>query len=137
MRQGKNTPSVVCSNNDMMEVFFCMDSKRGSKKGTTKRFYPEEIKLEVIQMKLSGNYTNAEIMEIHQIKNRSQIKTWMKWHREGEAHRLAQPGGKQYSYNAGLSELEELKKKVLYYEVKEELMGKYRELERRWIPPSS
>ena len=108
-----------------------------AKKGTTKRFYPEEIKQEVIRMKLSGDYTNAEIMEIHQIKSRSQIKTWMKWYREGEAHRLAQPIGKQYSYNAELSEIDELKKKVLYYEVKEELMGKYRELERRWNPPSS
>ena len=88
-------------------------------------------------MKLSGNYTNAEIMEIHQIKNRTQINTWMKWHHEGESHRLAQSVGKQYSYNAELSELEELKKKVLYYEVKEELMGKYRKLERRWSPPFS
>lgn len=114
-----------------------MGSKSGSKKGTTKRFYPEEVKQEVIRMKLSGNYTNAEIMAIHQIKNSSQIRTWMKWHREGESHRLAQSVGKQYSYNAELSELDALKKKVLYYEVKEELMGKYRELERRWSPPSS
>ena len=60
MRQGKSTPKVVCSNNnDKLEVFFCMGSK--------KRFYSEEIKLEVIEMKLSGDYTNAEIMEIHQI----------------------------------------------------------------------
>lgn len=109
----------------------------GSKKGTTKRFYPEEIKQEVIRMKLSGEYTNAEIMEIHRIKNRTQIKTWMKWHREDQKHRLAQSPGKQYSYNAELTEIEELKKKVLYYEVKEELMGKYRELERRWSRPSS
>lgn len=109
-----------------------MSSKRGSKKGSTKQFYPEEIKQEVIRMKLSGDYTNAEIMEIHQIKNVSQIKTWMKWHREGEMHRLAQSVGKQYRYNAELSEVDELKKKILYYEVKEELMGKYRELERKW-----
>lgn len=67
-------------------------------------------------MKLSGDYTNAEIMEIHQIKNRGQIKTWVKWHREGQTHRLAQPLGKQYSYDAELSEIDELKKKVLYYE---------------------
>lgn len=133
MRQGKNTPTVVYSYNDKLEVFFCM----GSKKGSTKQFYPEEIKLEVIRMKLSGDYTNAEIMAIHGIKNRTQIKTWMKWHREGEEFRLAQPGGRQYSYNAELSEVEELKRKVLYYEIKEELMGKYRELERGWNRPSS
>lgn len=129
MRQGKNTPNVVCSTNDNLEVFFCMGSKQ--------RFYPEEIKLQVIQMKLSGNYTNAEIMEIHQIKNSSQIKTWMKWYRDGEFHRLAQATGKQYSFNAESSEIEELRKKVQYYEVKEELMGKYRELERGWNRPSS
>lgn len=44
----------------------------------------------------------------------------MKWHRECESYRLAQSIGKQYSYNAELSELDELKKKVLYYEVKGE-----------------
>ena len=137
MRQGKNTPIVVCSINDNLEVFFCMNSKKGSKKGSTKRFYPEEVKQDVIRMKLSGDYTNAEIMRIHQIKNKSQILTWMKWHHEGQTHRLSQAVGKQYSYNAELSELDELKKKVRYYEAKEELMGKYRELERRWNPPSS
>lgn len=114
-----------------------MDSKAGSKKGSTKRFYPEEVKHEVIRMKLSGDYTNAEIMKIHQIKNKSQILTWMKWHREGQTHRLTQAVGKQYSFDAELSEIEELKKKVLYYEVKEELLGKYRELERGWNRPSS
>lgn len=129
MRQGKSTPNVVCSINDKLEVFFCMGSK--------KRFYPEEIKLEVIQMKLSGDYTNAEIMEVHQIKSVTQIKRWMQWYREGEVHRLAQSIGKQYSFNVELSEIDELRKKVLYYEMKEELMGKYRELERRWNRPSS
>ena len=105
--------------------------------GSKKRFYPEEIKLEVIQMKLSGDYTNAEIMEVHQIKSVTQIKRWMQWYREGEVHRLAQSIGKQYSFNVELSEIDELRKKVLYYEMKEELMGKYRELERRWNRPSS
>lgn len=55
----------------------------------------------------------------------------MKWHQPGQTHRLAQFIGKQYSFNAELSEIDELKKKVLYCEVKEELMGKYLELERR------
>lgn len=129
MRQGKNTPIVVCSNNDNLEVFFCMDSK--------KRFYPEEVKQEVIRMKLSGDYTNAEIMEIHQIKNRSQIKTWMKWYQDGETNRLAQKIGRPSSSPNELNEVEELKKKVFYYEMKEELLGKYRELERGSNPPSS
>jgi transposase len=67
----------------------------GSKKGSTKQFYPEEIKLEVIREKLSGDYSNTEIMEIHGIKNITQIKNWMKWHRKGETYRPAQAGGKQ------------------------------------------
>ncbi|UJF25490.1 IS3 family transposase [Planococcus sp. 107-1] len=92
--------------------------------GSKKRFYPEEIKLEVIEMKLSGDYTNAEIMEIHQIKSVTQIKRWMQWYQKDELHRLAQGVGKQYAYEKKLSEVEELRKKVLYYEIKEELMGK-------------
>lgn len=63
-------------------------------------------------MKHSGDYTNAEIMEIHQIKNRKQIKNWMKWHKEGQTHRLVQSVEKQYSFNAELSEIDELKKKA-------------------------
>lgn len=129
MRQGKNTPNVVCSNNDNLEVFFCMGSK--------KRVYPEEVKQKVIRMKLSGDYTNAEIMEIHQIKNVSQIKTWMKWYQDGETDRLAKNIGRPNSSAKEMSEVETLKKKVFYYEMKEELMGKYRELERRWNRPSS
>lgn len=105
--------------------------------GSKKRFYPEEIKLEVIEMKLSGDYTNAEIMEIHQIKSVTQIKRWMQWYQKDELHRLAQGVGKQYAYEKKLSEVEELRKKVLYYEIKEELMGKYQELERGWSRPSS
>ncbi|XLP25523.1 hypothetical protein ACFMB7_32740 (plasmid) [Bacillus toyonensis] len=29
------------------------------------------------------------------IKNKAQIKTWMKWHREGETYRFSCPVGKQ------------------------------------------
>ncbi|OHX55508.1 transposase [Planococcus salinarum] len=105
--------------------------------GSKKRFYPEEVKQEVIRMKLSGDYTNAEIMEIHQIKNRSQIKTWMKWYQDGETSRLAQNIGRPNSSAKEMSEVEALKKKVFYYEMKEELLGKYRELERGWNRPSS
>jgi transposase len=44
------------------------------------------------------------------------------------AHRFAQPLGKQYSYGKGPneeSELAQLRKKVAYYEIREELLGKY------------
>ena len=36
-------------------------------------------------------YTNKEIMEQLGIKNKAQIKTWMKWHREGETYRFSRP----------------------------------------------
>ncbi|MDQ0160930.1 transposase-like protein [Alkalibacillus salilacus] len=100
-----------------------------------KQFYPEEVKQEVIQLKLSGEWTNQQIMEKFGIKSKSQIKTWMKWYREGEHHRLAQPIGKQYTYGKGPeddSELSQLRRKVTYYEMRDELEGKYREIERRW-----
>ncbi|WP_018931991.1 helix-turn-helix domain-containing protein, partial [Gracilibacillus lacisalsi] len=63
-----------------------------------KMVYPEEIKREVIRLKLSGELTNKEIMEKFGIKNKTQIKTWMRWYRNGEEHRLAQPIGKQYAF---------------------------------------
>ncbi|MCC5802956.1 IS3 family transposase [Rossellomorea vietnamensis] len=92
-----------------------------------KVFYPEEVKKEVVRLKLEGKYSNQELMEMFGIKNRSQIKTWVKWFKNGETHRLAQPLGKQYSYGKGPddeSELAELRKKVAYYEMREELLGK-------------
>ncbi len=82
-----------------------------------KNFYPEEIKREVIRLKLTGEYTNKELLERLGIKNKTQIKTWMKWFRNGEEQRLPKPIGKQYSYGKGpeeVSEVEQLKKKVSY-----------------------
>ncbi|MYL73147.1 IS3 family transposase [Halobacillus litoralis] len=89
--------------------------------------YPEEVKKKVVQLKLEGNHSNQELMDIFGIKNKSQIKTWMKWFRNGENHRFAQPIGKQYSNGLGPDDENEvalLKKKVAYYEMREELLGK-------------
>ncbi|QGH34241.1 IS3 family transposase [Gracilibacillus salitolerans] len=89
--------------------------------------YPEEIKREVIRLKLSGELTNKEIMEKFGIKNKTQINTWMRWYRNGEEHRLAQPIGKQYAFGKGPdddSEISQLRKKVKYYEMRDELFGK-------------
>jgi transposase len=44
-----------------------------------KNVYPEEIKREVIRLKLTGEFPNKELMERFGIKNKSQIKTWMRW----------------------------------------------------------
>ncbi|MYL36175.1 IS3 family transposase [Pontibacillus yanchengensis] len=59
------------------------------------------MKWEVVKDKMSGELTNAEIMEKYGIKNVSQIKTWMKWYRDGDYYRFNQPIGKQYSYGHG------------------------------------
>ncbi|KHE71655.1 transposase [Halobacillus sp. BBL2006] len=98
--------------------------------------YPEEVKKKVVQLKLEGTHTNQELMDMFGIKNKSQIKTWMRWFRNGESHRFAQPLGKQYAYGKGPedeNELIKLKKKIAYYEMREELLGKYQEIERKWF----
>ncbi|WHY75060.1 IS3 family transposase [Fictibacillus enclensis] len=92
-----------------------------------KKIYSEELKREVIRLKLTGEYSNQELMNQFGIKNRTQIKTWMKWFRDGEEQRLAQPIGKQYTFGKGpeeISELEQLKRKLAIYEMREELVGK-------------
>ena len=103
--------------------------------GRKKNVYSEDVKRLVIEMKLSGKYTNHQIMEKFGIKNVSQIKTWMRWYRNGEEYRLSQPIGKQYSFGKGpeeISEMEQLKRKVKYLEVKNEILKKYQEIERSW-----
>lgn len=75
-----------------------------------KNAYSEEVKMAVIEMKLSGEYSNREIFGI---TNVTQVKRWMQWYREGQQYRLAQGIGKQYSYGKGpkeLSENEQLKR---------------------------
>ncbi len=49
---------------------------------------------------------------------------------------FAQPAGKQYKFGKvpeEMSEVEQLKKKLSYYEIREELLGKYQEIERKWF----
>lgn len=88
--------------------------------------YPPEVKWKVITMKNDG-YSTREIMKILGIKNDSQIKTWMRWYRNGETHRFNQPVGKQYTYNKGieeLSQLERLRIRIKQLEMHNELLGK-------------
>jgi transposase len=61
-----------------------------------KNVYLNEVKWAVVKDKMSGQFTNNEIMEKYGIKNVSQIKTWMKWYLENQVHRFDQPIGKQY-----------------------------------------
>lgn len=80
---------------------------------------------------MSGQLTNKEIMEKYGIKNRSQIKTWMRWYREDEIHRFDQPIGKQYSYGHGPefgSEDEKKDKQNAHLKMENEILKKYLEI---------
>jgi transposase len=101
---------------------------------STRVHYPEEIKWEAIKLKQTGK-TNKEIMEQLGIKNKTQIKTWMKWYKTGQTYRFSQQVGKQYSYGKGteeMSELEELKLKNKQLEAQLAIIKKYQEIERSW-----
>src|SRR5690606_7567608 len=76
----------------------------------TRVSYPVEVKMRAIEMKLTGASTKT-IMEELNIRNDSQVETWVRWYRNGELHRLEQPVGKQYTYGKGpdfTSEMEQL-----------------------------
>ncbi len=71
----------------------------------TRVSYPVEIKMKAIEMRLSG-IPVKEVMEQLNIRNNTQLKTWMKWYRNGETNRLEQPVGKQYTTVRDLSMLQ-------------------------------
>ena len=58
-------------------------------------------------MKAAG-FSTKEIMEELNIRNRTQVKTWWRWYRNGESYRFSQHVGKQYTYGKGLEELSEV-----------------------------
>lgn len=58
----------------------------------TRVSYPFEVKMKAIEMRLAG-VPVREVMEELNIRNRTQLKTWMSWYRNGELHRLKQPVG--------------------------------------------
>ena len=69
------------------EVFFSM--KRVA--------YSVETKYKAVEMKTAG-FSTKEIMEELNIRNRTQVKTWWRWYRNGESYRFLQHVGKQYTY---------------------------------------
>ncbi|WP_110928850.1 hypothetical protein [Bacillus massiliglaciei] len=98
-----------------------------------KNVYSNEVKWAVVKDKMSGQFSNREIMEKYEIKNVSQIKTWMKWYRDNQVHRFDQPIGKQYSYGHGpdSSSPEEKKERQLNHLKQEnEILKKYLEIEK-------
>ena len=101
----------------------------------TRVSYPVEVKMQAIQMRLAG-VPVKEIIEELGIRNVTQVKVWMKWHREGQLHRLEQPVGKQYSFGQGpeyTSELEKMKAENRFLKQQLDVLKKYRELERRCL----
>ena len=100
----------------------------------TRVSYPLEVKEEAIRLRLAG-VPVAEVMDQLGIKNNTQIKTWMKWYRNGETHRLLQPVGKQYTFGKGpeyVDEVEKLKAENRFLKQHIEVLKKYKELERKW-----
>ncbi len=98
----------------------------------TRVSYPVEIKMKAIEMRLE-NVPVREVMEQLNIKNETQLKTWMRWYRAGELHRLEQPVGKQYSYGKGPkyeSEIERLQLENRFLKQQVEVLKKFKELER-------
>ncbi|MEJ8546415.1 hypothetical protein [Brevibacillus borstelensis] len=112
---------------------------------TTRVSYPAEIKLKAVEMRLAG-VSVREVMEQLCIKNKTQVKTWLRWHRNGETHRFEQPVSKQYTYGKGpevTSEVERLKQENRFLKQQLDVLKKYKEWERRchqkhqssgWIP---
>lgn len=101
----------------------------------TRISYPVEVKMKAIKMRLAG-VPAKEVMEELSIRNVTQLKTWMKWYRNGELHRLQQPVGKQYTYGKGPeyeSETAELKAENRYLRQQVDILKKYRDLERKWF----
>lgn len=98
-----------------------------------KNIYSSEVKWAVVKDKMSGELTNKEIMDKYEIKNVSQIKTWMKWYRENQIHRFDQPIGKQYSYGHGpewKSEEEKKHAKIEHLQMENEILKKYLEVKK-------
>ncbi|MEK4978550.1 IS3 family transposase [Bacillus sp. FSL K6-6540] len=96
----------------------------------TRVSYPFELKMKAIEMRLEG-VPVREVMEQLGIRNKTQLKVWMKWYREGDVHRLEQPVGKQYSYGKGpeySSELEKLQAENRFLKQQLDLLKKYTEL---------
>lgn len=103
--------------------------------GKNNNFYSYETKMKAIEMKMSGQYSNREIMEELGIVNDSQIRIWMMWYRKGEMYRFSQPIGKQYSFGKGpegLTEVEQLKKENQHLQIHLEILKNYKEIERSW-----
>ncbi|WP_277585025.1 IS3 family transposase [Psychrobacillus antarcticus] len=93
----------------------------------TRVSYPVEVKMKAIEMRLA-KVPVKEVMEELNIRNYTQLKTWMRWYRNGEIHRLHQPVGKQYTFGKGPeyeSETAKLQAENRYLKQQIEVLKKY------------
>ena len=60
-----------------------------------KSFLFVEIKYKAVEESRIFNKRNYEKLNI---RNRTQVKTWWRWYRNGESYRFSQQVGKQYTY---------------------------------------
>ncbi|OMP65653.1 transposase [Domibacillus epiphyticus] len=100
----------------------------------TRVSYPAEVKMKAVEMRLAGAPVK-EVMEQLNIRNDTQLKTWLRWYKNGEFHRFEQPVGKQYSYRKGpeyRDETAKLQAEIRYLKQQIEVLKKYKELERKW-----
>lgn len=101
----------------------------------TRVSYPLEIKQKAVEMRMAG-MSVKEIMHELNIKNKTQIQTWVRWYKAGETHRFEQPVGKQYTFGKGpvySSEMEKLQAENRFLRQQNEVLKKYKELERKLI----
>ncbi|MCC2931963.1 IS3 family transposase [Bacillus sp. LBG-1-113] len=92
----------------------------------TRVSYPIEVKQKAVEMRLAG-VPMKEIMQELNINNKTQVQTWVRWHKAGDTHRFEQPVGKQYTYGKGpeySSELEKLQAENRYLRQQNEVFKK-------------
>ncbi|UQZ46106.1 IS3 family transposase [Bacillus sp. PK3-037] len=92
----------------------------------TRMSYPIEVKQKAVEMRLAG-VPMKEIMQELNIKNKTQVQKWVRWHKAGDTHRFEQPVGKQYTYGKGpeySSELEKLQAENRYLRQQNEVFKK-------------
>ncbi|QDK68201.1 IS3 family transposase [Bacillus halotolerans] len=92
----------------------------------TRMSYPIEVKQKAVEMRLAG-VPMKEIMQELNIRDKTQVQTWVRWHKAGDTHRFEQPVGKQYTYGKGpeySSELEKLQAENRYLRQQNEVFKK-------------
>ncbi len=78
----------------------------------TRVSYPVEVKQKAVEMRLAG-VPMKEILQELNIKNKTQVQTWVRWYKAGDTHRFEQPVGKQYTYGKGPEYSSDLFSKII------------------------